>query len=113
MCASADFAQVDEATLAELGELVPVYEELAQGAKVHLLQSIVSRVLVDMVFGVYFPGLSDEQTQRFRQMERTLSQLGAYSSAVPNSGSSRRRHSDGRTLPPVIRWPSIRCPIFE
>lgn len=71
-----------------------MYEELAQGAKVHLLQSIVSRVLVDMVFGVYFPGLSDEQTQRFRQMERTLSQLGAYSSAVPNSGSSRRRHSD-------------------
>ncbi|GAB0137171.1 hypothetical protein EsDP_00005451 [Epichloe bromicola] len=71
----ADFARVDEATLAELGELVPMYEELAQGAKVHLLQSIVSRVLVDMVFGLYFPGLSDEQTQHFRQMEKTLSQL--------------------------------------
>ncbi|QPG93716.1 hypothetical protein C2857_001972 [Epichloe festucae Fl1] len=71
----ADFAKVDEATLAELGELVPMYEELAQGAKVHLLQSIVSRLLVDMVFGVYFPGLSDEQTQHFRQMEKTLSQL--------------------------------------
>ncbi|KAG6006033.1 hypothetical protein E4U21_007459 [Claviceps maximensis] len=70
-----DFDRVDKATLAELGELVPWYEDLAREAKVHMLQSIVSRILVEMVFGIYFLGLSDEQLRHFRQMEKTLSQL--------------------------------------
>ncbi|KAG5982355.1 hypothetical protein E4U55_002021 [Claviceps digitariae] len=70
-----DFDRIDEATLAELNELVPMYEDLARAAKVHMLQSIVSRILVEMVFGIYFLGLSDEQMQHFRQMEKTLSQL--------------------------------------
>lgn len=69
---------MDEATLAELGELVPMYEELAQTAKVHLLQSIVSKVLVEMVFDAYFVGLSNGQTRDFRQMEELLSSFGTY-----------------------------------
>lgn len=68
-----DFAKVDEATLAELGELVPMYEALAQTVKVHLLQSVVSKILVEMVFDTYFVGLSDDQTRCFRQMEELLS----------------------------------------
>ncbi|KAG5933821.1 hypothetical protein E4U59_006602 [Claviceps monticola] len=73
----ADFDSLDATTLAELKGLAPTYEHQhhAPGAKVHLLQSIVSRILVEMVFDTYFPGLSDEQVQRFHQMEETLSQL--------------------------------------
>ncbi|KAG6274318.1 hypothetical protein E4U47_001546 [Claviceps purpurea] len=72
-----DFDCLDATTLAELKRLAPTYEHHhhAPGAKVHLLQSIVSRILVEMVFDTYFPGLSDEQVQRFHQMEETLSQL--------------------------------------
>lgn len=74
--AKTGLAELDEATLAELNELVPMYEELASTAKVHLLQSIVSRILVEMVFEAYYVGLSDEQTEQFRQMENLLSSFG-------------------------------------
>lgn len=57
----------------EISTLVPMYEELAKTAKVHFLQSIVSRILVDMIFDSYFVGLSKEQTNLFRQMEQLLS----------------------------------------
>ncbi|KAG6108232.1 hypothetical protein E4U31_007839 [Claviceps sp. LM219 group G6] len=72
-----DFDCLDAITLAELKGLAPTHEHhyRASGAKVHLLQSIVSRILVEMVFDTYFPGLSDEHVQRFHQMEETLSQL--------------------------------------
>lgn len=72
----ADLSRVDEATLAELSELVPMYEELVHSSKVHLLQSVVSRILVEMVFEAYYVGLSDEQTRLFRQMESTVSSFG-------------------------------------
>ncbi|KHN97779.1 uncharacterized protein MAM_04168 [Metarhizium album ARSEF 1941] len=77
-----DFAKVDEATLAELGELVPMYEALAQMAKVHLLQSVVSKILVQMVFNTYFVGLSDDQTRCFRQMEELLSCFSATDESI-------------------------------
>jgi len=67
-----DLTKVDEATLAELSELVPMYEDLVLTSKVHLLQSLVSRILVEMVFDAYFVGLSTEQTRSFRQMEDLL-----------------------------------------
>lgn len=50
-----------------------MYDELARTAKVHFLQSIVSQILVDMVFDPYFVGLSEEQTDLFRRMESLLS----------------------------------------
>lgn len=59
--------------MAELSELVPMYEELVHTAKVHLLQSIVSRILVEMVFNSYYVGLSQEQTKNLKQMEQLLS----------------------------------------
>ncbi|KPM45800.1 hypothetical protein AK830_g810 [Neonectria ditissima] len=79
---------LDEATLAELNELVPMYEELVHTAKVHLLQSIVSRILMDMVFDSYFVGLSDEQEQHFRQMEKMLSSFAASDEPVNQWRSS-------------------------
>ncbi|CAM1509330.1 Fc.00g030690.m01.CDS01 [Cosmosporella sp. VM-42] len=83
-----DLEDLDEATLAELNELVPMYEDLAQTAKVHLLQSIVSRILVEMVFDAYFVGLSDEQTQQFRQMERMLSEFASSDEPINQWRSS-------------------------
>ncbi|KAF5008293.1 hypothetical protein FDECE_5431 [Fusarium decemcellulare] len=79
---------LDEATLAEVNELVPMYEELASTAKVHLLQSIVSRILVEMVFDAYFVGLSDEQTQQFRQVEKILSSYASSDEAINQWRSS-------------------------
>lgn len=67
----------DGAVLQELGQLVPMYEELAQTAKVHLLQSVVSRILVDTIFDAYFVGLSRAEAQQFAQMESLLASIGA------------------------------------
>ena len=52
-----------------------MYEELAPMAKVHLLQSVVSGTLVDMVFNAYFVGLSQEQTDQLKQAEELLRSL--------------------------------------
>ncbi len=55
---------------------MPTYEELVHTAKVHLLQSIVSRLLMELVFGAYFVGLSETQTGQLEQMESLLSSFG-------------------------------------
>lgn len=67
-----DLSTVDEATLAELSELVPMYDDLAHTSKVYLLQSLVSAVLVEMVFDSYYVGLSPGQTEQFQKMEELL-----------------------------------------
>ncbi len=62
--------------LAELGRLVPMYEELRQSSKVNLLQSLVSRLLVELVFDVYFVGLPRDVARQFTQMETFLAAFG-------------------------------------
>ena len=52
-----------------------MYEDVAPVAKVHLLQSLVSGTLVDMVFDAYFAGLSQEQTVQLKQAEELLRSL--------------------------------------
>lgn len=74
--AKIDLARADEAARQELAELVPMYEELAQSHKVHLLQSIVSRILAQRVFGAYFVGLSAEQEEHLRQAENLVASFG-------------------------------------
>lgn len=59
-----------------------MYEELALTSKVHLLQSIVSAVLVEMVFDSYYVGLSDEAMGQFRQMEKLLSSFSEFFSSA-------------------------------
>lgn len=71
----ADLSQASDSTLTELGHLVPMYEELIHTSKVHLLQSIVSSILVEMVFNAYYVGLSEEDTRHFQQMEQLLTFL--------------------------------------
>lgn len=70
-----DLSKASPDTLEELGRLVPMYEELASMAKVHLLQSVVSGILVEMVFNAYFVGLSQEQTGQLKQVEELLRSL--------------------------------------
>lgn len=70
-----DFEKAEPDALEELARLVPMYEELADVAKVHLLQSVVSGILVEMVFDAYFVGLSQEQTDRFKEAEELLRSL--------------------------------------
>lgn len=86
--AKLNLESLDEATLAELNELVPMYEELTSTAKVHLLQSIVSRILVEMVFDTYFAGLTDEQARHFREMEKMLSSFASSDEVVNQWRSS-------------------------
>jgi activating signal cointegrator complex subunit 1 len=76
----ADLSKANTSVINELCELVPMYEELASTAKVHLLQSVVSTVLVDTVFSSYFVGLSPSHTSHLRQMETSLASIGASSS---------------------------------
>ncbi|KAM0454982.1 hypothetical protein ACHAPV_008123 [Trichoderma viride] len=56
--AKLDLSQASDSTLTELGHLVPMYEELIHTSKVHLLQSIVSSILVEMVFNAYYGDFS-------------------------------------------------------
>ncbi|KAK7948227.1 uncharacterized protein PG986_009113 [Apiospora aurea] len=71
--AKIDLAKTSQPEMEELAKLVPMYAELASKIKIHLLQSIVSSVLVDGIFSQYFVGLSEEQSSKFNEMERYLS----------------------------------------
>lgn len=73
-----DLSKLPEDVLTELSELVPMYDELAHTAKVHLLQSIVSRILVKLIFDAYFVGLSDSQAKKCLEMESFLSSFGEF-----------------------------------
>lgn len=70
-----DVSGASEAVIEELSQLVPMYQELIKSAKLPLLQSIVSTILVQMIFGAYFVGLSKEQEQQFRRTEESLASL--------------------------------------
>lgn len=72
---STAFARVDEAILDDLGELVPMYDQLTAPAKVHLLQSVVSSILVEEIFNSYFVGLPKNQASQLAQMENYLASL--------------------------------------
>ncbi|OIW27411.1 hypothetical protein CONLIGDRAFT_579207 [Coniochaeta ligniaria NRRL 30616] len=79
--AKLDLSRISDSTLAELNRLVPSYEELISSAKIHLIQSVVSKILVELVFDAYFLGLSVDQSREFAQMEQFLASFS--SSAEP------------------------------
>ncbi|KAI1083930.1 hypothetical protein F5B20DRAFT_358540 [Whalleya microplaca] len=72
-----DFTQVDKPIIDDLSELVPMYEELAVHAKVHLLQCIVSAILVETVFDSYFVGLPKDHATQLAQIENYLASIGS------------------------------------
>ncbi|KAF4121648.1 hypothetical protein GMORB2_2056 [Geosmithia morbida] len=72
---------VDDAELLDLAPTLFLQERGAGGqapSKVHLLQSVASRILVDMVFNAYYVGLSDDQTAQFNDMEKLLLSFGTW-----------------------------------
>ncbi|KAK3343723.1 hypothetical protein B0T25DRAFT_572723 [Lasiosphaeria hispida] len=73
--AKIDFSRTDESTLSDLGRLIPSFEELAPTAKVHMLQSIVARLLMDLVFDQYFVGLPPGQANQLAQLEALLASM--------------------------------------
>lgn len=70
---AADLSSAHEDTISELARLVPMYEELASTSRIHLLQSVVSRYLVELVFGAYFIGLPTDVAAQIKQVEAFLS----------------------------------------
>lgn len=52
--------------------LVPTYESQIATAKVHLIQSLVSRLLVIAIFDSYFVGLPQERATELRNYEQYL-----------------------------------------
>lgn len=53
-----------------------MYEEVVSTSRLHLLQSLVSRLLVELVFNAYFVGLPDDQARQITQVETFLSSFG-------------------------------------
>ena len=56
--------------------LVPTYEALATASKIHLIQSIISRLLVDTIFEEYFIGLPRARADELRNVEKYLGSFG-------------------------------------
>ncbi|KAI8174128.1 hypothetical protein K4K51_009084 [Colletotrichum sp. SAR 10_75] len=112
--AKLDVAAASEDIRDELGRLVPMYADLETSAKVHMLQSIVSRILMDVIFDNCFFGLPKEQADKFRAMEETLSSYG--SSLAPLAGSIQRG-ADNRALvddaEALNNWRSSTLALFQ
>ena len=60
----------------QLLQLVPTFESLATSSKVHLIQSLVSRLLVDRIFNEYFIGLPKERAIELSKAEKYLGEFG-------------------------------------
>jgi activating signal cointegrator complex subunit 1 len=73
--------------------LEPTYEALAPASKVHFIQSLVSRLLVEQIFDAYFIGLSKDHAEELSNVEKHLSSYGkillyiACYVTEPSSGS--------------------------
>lgn len=59
-----------------LMRLVPTCESLASDAKIHLIQSLISRLIVDKIFREYFVGLPKARSQELKNMEQYLGGFG-------------------------------------
>ncbi|KAL5321653.1 hypothetical protein ACEPPN_009613 [Leptodophora sp. 'Broadleaf-Isolate-01'] len=75
-----DPSKAPESTLTTLEQLVPTYDSLASNSKIHLIQSLVSRLLVTHIFSAYFVGLAPEQANELANVEKNLSSFGSTES---------------------------------
>lgn len=96
---AADLSSAHEDTISELARLVPMYEELASTSRIHLLQSVVSRFLVELVFDAYFIGLSTDVAAQIKQVEAFLS-----SSKIPRR-QVEEKYSFPRSIIPRVGQP--------
>lgn len=108
-----DFGKAEPEVLEELARLVPMYEELADVAKVHLLQSIVSGILVEMVFGAYFVGLPQEQTDRLKEVEQFLRSICKAIPACASARSTPANTTQAGSDEPINHWRSTTLSILH
>ncbi|RDW82126.1 hypothetical protein BP6252_03238 [Coleophoma cylindrospora] len=64
----------------QISELVPTYIPIAAISKIYLIQSLISMVLVQKIFQSYFAGLPEEEAEKFKATEETLSRYGSAES---------------------------------
>lgn len=83
-----DVGRVGGGRRAELEGLCPMWEGLAATAKVHLMQSIVSLLLVKRVFDSYFVGLPEEKERELRGFEEWLASASGSGADVNQWRSS-------------------------
>ncbi|OBT53451.1 hypothetical protein VE04_06899 [Pseudogymnoascus sp. 24MN13] len=83
-----DIKEVKEETRERLEELCPLWERLAGTAKVHLIQSIVSMLLVKRVFQRYFVGLPEEREKELIGFEAWLASTSGSAGDVNQWRSS-------------------------
>ncbi|KAJ5054154.1 uncharacterized protein L3040_000436 [Drepanopeziza brunnea f. sp. 'multigermtubi'] len=69
-----------DASTREHESVGPTFESLAASAQFHLIQSLVSRLIVEHIFGGYFVGLSSKQAEDLSNVERSLSSFGSIES---------------------------------
>jgi activating signal cointegrator complex subunit 1 len=70
--------KANDETKEQLLRLVPTYESLASSSKVHLIQSLVSRLLLKHIFDAYFIGLPTEHANELSKAEKYLSTFGKF-----------------------------------
>src|SRR5947208_11374472 len=78
----ADISELPEEVKQIVSEAVPAYNTLLTTSKLNVIQSVISAILVDEVFGVYFFGLPDERVSQIQTMEEYLSTIGEDSRRV-------------------------------
>jgi len=78
LTSTADTDKANDETKEQLLRLVPTYESLASSSKVHLIQSLVSRLLVEHIFDAYFTGLPAEHADELLKTEKYLSAFGKF-----------------------------------
>jgi len=78
----ADISSAGDEVVGELARLVPEFAQVACQSKLALLQSIVSRIMVELVFEPYFPGLPEDQNKKLQAHEHDLSQLSTFHSEL-------------------------------
>lgn len=75
-----DTKKPDSTSEEELLRLLPNYETLASTSKIHFIQSLVSRILVDSIFTSYFVGIPPEKEEELAKVEAFLRDFGSQNS---------------------------------
>ncbi|KAH0555972.1 hypothetical protein GP486_006085 [Trichoglossum hirsutum] len=86
--AKIDVSELPEEVKQIVSKAVPAYSTLLTTSKLNVIQAVISAILVDKVFGVYFFGLLDERTSQIREMEEYLRIIGLAPKTRVFAGSS-------------------------
>lgn len=85
-------------------------------SKVHLLQSIVSRILVELVFDAYFVGLPPEKALQLAELEAFLSSFGMKAPILENTRGGESEPLTVRaasSAEPINQWRSLTLTILK